>query len=178
MIDESKERWRPVRDFEGFYEVSNMGRIRSLARWVSARDGKRLIEGKVIDGSKSRAGYQKVELCAGPNRRYCMIHQAVAEAFVPGNGVLVRHLDGDPSNNCAENLAWGSFKDNEDDKRRHGRVPVGERHPNAKLNDQVVRSIRRMSDQGFSQLRIAKELGLNRGVVGVVVRREGWTHVS
>lgn len=178
MICESEERWRQVREWEGLYEVSNMGRVRSLSRWVAARDGRKLVEGRILKLVVGRFGYHKVSLQDGIRVKHTNIHRLVAQSFLPGTGEVVRHLDGDPSNSRVDNLAWGSYKDNEEDKRRHGRVPSGERHHAAVLNETLVRSIQQMSGQGFSQLRIAKELGLNRGVIGQVVRGERWTHVQ
>jgi hypothetical protein len=172
------ERWRPIAGLEGLYEVSNHGRVRSVARWVAARKGRRLIEGRVLRPRVGTAGYQRVTLCNGPFQHFAHVHRIVAETFVPGKThQIVRHLDGNPLNNHASNLAWGTYADNEADKARHGRRPIGESHPGAKMTDEHVRSIRDMHSRGFSQLAIAKELSLNRGVVGNVVRGEGWAHV-
>jgi hypothetical protein len=176
-VSDTEERWRPVVGWESLYEVSNLGSVRSVARWVSCRDGRRLIEGRILKPAKSLGCYWRVVLCSGETQKSEHIHRLVAKAFVLGSGPLVRHLDGDGFNNRAENLAWGSFVDNESDKRRHGRTPRGEAHPNSKMTDGVVRQIRELHERGFSQLKIASSLGLNRGVVGVVVRGEGWTHV-
>jgi hypothetical protein len=173
-----EERWRPVRHFSGLYEVSNLGAVRSVAHWVPARDGHRLIEGRVLKQRKSVGLYWSVMLCNGPEERHAHVHRLVAEAFVAGTGKVVRHLDGDGFNNVASNLAWGSYADNEADKARHGRTPRGEAHPNSKMTDGHVKQIRELHARGFSQLAIAKALGLNRGVVGIVVRGEGWTHVQ
>ena len=178
MVDEKRERWRPVLHWEGKYEVSDLGRVRSVARWVAARRGRRLIEGRVLAPYRKPEGYGRVELCDGPRQESHDLHRLVAYAFVAGAGDVVRHLDGDGSNNAASNLAWGSFADNEADKARHGRTPRGEAHPNSKMTDGHVRRIRELHARGLNQLQIAAALGLNRGVVGVVLRGEGWTHVE
>ena len=172
------ERWRPVASFEGRYEVSSAGRVRSVARWVAARGGKRLVEGRVLSPSISSGGYPRVTLTDGRRELWVNVHRLVAESFLSGeSNQVVRHLDGNPANNAVENLAWGTFADNEADKLRHGRRPLGEAHPRSKMTDGHVRAIRDMSSRGISQLAIARALGLNRGVVGIVVRGEGWTHV-
>lgn len=172
----SEERWRPVMEWEGLYEVSNRGAVRSVARWVLCRDGRRLAEGKVLRPAMT-SGYWRVALSDGERRELQLVHRLVATAFIPGCGDVVRHLDGNGMNNDEANLAWGSYADNETDKLRHGRRPMGESHPNSKMTDGHVREIRSLHGRGFSQLKIASALGLNRGVVGVVVRGEGWTHV-
>ena len=175
---ECAERWRPVRDWEGLYEVSDLGNVRSVARWVSCREGKRLSEGRILQPGKSLGKYWKVELSDGSRHASVHIHRLVAIAFVMGVGAHVRHLDGNGFNNCVDNLAWGSPAENEADKLRHGRRPIGEKHHNSRITEQHVRTIRSLHERGFTQLAIAAHLGLNRGVVGTVVRREGWTHVT
>ena len=177
-MSKAKEVWRPVDGYEGLYEVSNMGEVRSVARWVSCRTGKRLSEGVILARRVSVGHYWSVSLSRNSKYEKCLVHRLVAKAFCPGSGVVVRHLDGDGFNNNASNLAWGSYEDNEADKLRHGRRPMGESHPNSKMTDGNVRTIRDMHKRVFSQLAIARDLGLNRGVVGIVVRGEGWTHVA
>lgn len=170
------ERWRPVLGFEGLYEVSSLGRVRSVARWVAARDGRRLVEGRVLTPSLGEY-YLSVQLSDGVRVRHTHVHRIVAEAFVLGSGAVVRHLDGNPANNLPANLAWGSYLDNEADKARHGRVPKGLTHPRAVLTVEQVKSIRVLHARGHSQLKISAALGLNRGVVGCVVRGESYVDV-
>lgn len=183
MIDQcqfecaTEERWRPVIAFEGLYEVSNLGRVRSVARFIRVRDGKRLMEGRILKIRIDNEGYPRVTLCNAPKEVTSHVHRLVAEAFVAGCGPLVRHLDGNPQNCRDSNLAWGSYPENEADKARHGKTPRGESHVNSKMTDTAVRQIRELHARGFTQLSIAEALGLNRGVVGNVVRKEGWTHV-
>jgi hypothetical protein len=172
-----QERWRPVDGFAGLYEVSNFGRVRSIARWIACREGRRLSEGRILRPKVDHTGYLKVTLCNGQQQKPAFVHRLVAEAFVPGCGDVVRHLDGDSVNARADNLAWGSHADNEADKKRHDRVPIGERHPNAKVTDAIVRQIRALSRRGFSQLAIADATGINRGTVGCIARGERWAHV-
>lgn len=179
-MSEPQERWRPVIGWEGMYEVSNTGFVRSVARWVAARGGRRLSEGKVLSPYvQEDTGYHRVCLSDHKNGReeHANVHRLVALAFVPGTGAVVRHLDGNGSNNDASNLAWGSHADNEADKERHGRVPRGETHGMSVLNADLVRNIRELHQRGFSQLKIAAALNLNRGVIGNVVRGESWTHI-
>lgn len=106
--------WRPVFNYEGLYDVSADGQVRSLPR-----RGKR---GRVLAGVIDSRGYMAVNLCRSGGQRVRRIHVLVAEAFHGRRqqGQVVRHLDGNPLNNQAGNLAWGTYRDNEDDKVRHG----------------------------------------------------------
>jgi len=170
------ERWRPVADWEGAYEVSNFGRVRSVSRWVQAKLGRRLVEGRILK-LKRADHYFVAYLCDGDRELSALVHRLVASAFVPGAGQVVRHLDGNGFNNLPSNLAWGSYADNEADKALHGRVPKGLSHPRAVLTAESLAVIRDMHGRGFSQLAIARHTKLNRGVVGTVVRGETYRDV-
>ncbi|MEA1064721.1 NUMOD4 domain-containing protein [Erwinia sp. HR93] len=174
---EKSERWRPVVNFEGLYEVSNFGRVRSVSRWVDFGKGRRLSEGRLLTIS-IKGAYKNVCLCNNGVELTKTIHRLVAEAFVAGTGKVVRHLDGNSLNNHADNLAWGSYQDNENDKARHGRTLKGEKHHNAKLTREDVINIRQMHARGMTQLAIAAALCIGRGAVGCVVRGETWEHIE
>lgn len=90
-------------------------------------------------------GYPFVCIIIDGQRKSVPVHRLVCSAFhgiAPTKVSIVRHLDGDPTNSLPDNLAWGSYAQNEADKRRHGRVADGERHGAAKLTEDAVRIIR------------------------------------
>ena len=104
------EEWRPIAGYEGVYEVSDQGRVRSLDRLVRANSGWRSTGIRYFTPSPSGKNrkYKKV-LLRNPKKQY-LVHRLVLEAFVgprPDN-CEARHLDGDPSNNRLDNLAWGT----------------------------------------------------------------------
>ena len=112
------EVWRAVKDYEGLYEVSNLGRIRSVPRTVRVGKGKgyeRLIESKILSPSINGSGY-KIIILKKPNHKVICrtIHRLVAEAFIPNPNNLtdVNHKDEDKMNNNVENLEWMAHKDN------------------------------------------------------------------
>lgn len=177
QLNEKTERWRPVIGFEGLYEISNQGRVRSVSRWVSIGKGKRLSEGRIISQS-IKEGYPTVCLCNCGIEQHKTVHRILAESFIPGSGEVVRHLDGDKLHCTEDNLAWGSYADNEKDKREHGRLVYGEAHHQAKLTIEMVKDIRAMHERGITQLSIARSIGIGRGAVGCVIRGETWRHVK
>lgn len=110
----SATEWRPVTGYEGLYEVSGDGQVRSLRRQGSP--------GGILVGGMDHGGYLQVNLCAGNITRSRKVHLLVAEAFHGARafGQVARHLDGNRLNNRASNLAWGSYADNQLDTVRHG----------------------------------------------------------
>jgi len=109
--------WRAVLGFDGLYEVSDAGEVRSLARVTNGAH----YRGRVLQQETLRGGYRRVVLSKGGIRVRKAVHRLVAEAFVDRTGGdVVRHFDGDPANNSADNLRWGTPGENLRDKRRHG----------------------------------------------------------
>lgn len=114
------EEWRPVEGLLGLYEVSSLGNVRSLDRWVQFKDGRkpRFYPGVLFKLQSDADGYHIVRL---KGKTY-KVHRLVALAFVgpaPG-GAVVCHDDGDPKNNRADNLRWDTPRENRLDQQRHG----------------------------------------------------------
>lgn len=102
------EEWRPVRGHEGHYEVSSLGRVRSVARISSGK----AFAGKVLSQITNQKGYKKVNLWVDKQRTTRFVHRVVAEAFLEGDGETVNHKDGDKTHNAASNLEWATNRQN------------------------------------------------------------------
>lgn len=106
---EINEVWRPIEGFECLYEVSNLGRVKSLDRWVVYKDGKkRLFKGQLLISVRNRDGYMRVCLHKDSLQYNKCIHRLVAEAFIPNpnNLPMVNHIDEVKTNNRVDNLEW------------------------------------------------------------------------
>lgn len=102
------EEWREVRDFENHYEVSNLGRLRSI---ITSQGTYRK---RMKKPSLDRNGYENTKLYKN-NIAYCkLIHRLVAEAFIPNpeHKLTVNHIDGIKSNNHVNNLEWNTYSEN------------------------------------------------------------------
>lgn len=113
------EMWEPISGYDGRYEVSNKGRVRSvtMARLVNNRYGGKNIRtdtGREIKPIDHGNGYLYVTLHKGEERKNHFVHRLVAEAFCQkdGHGDVINHKDGDKKNNMAENLEWCTQREN------------------------------------------------------------------
>lgn len=109
------EIWKPVDGYEGLYEVSSLGRVKSLTRTrrQPAKNGStstHTYEGRILHPVRQNNGYLNVNLCG----KVVGVHRLVAAAFIPNDDNLpqVNHLDGNKANNVAENLEWCTAKQN------------------------------------------------------------------
>ena len=124
------EQWRAVPDWEGFYEVSDQGRVRSVDRIVPSRPGfTARRKGKVLRARVNTSGHLEVKLQRDGARRSVGVHRLVLTAFVGPcpEGMEACHADDDKSNNHLSNLRWDTRSANTYDKVRNGRHPMASR---------------------------------------------------
>lgn len=110
-----KEEWKKVKGYEGYYEISNLGHLRSVDRYVIRKDGVRhFCKGKLISQNLNTDGYPQAKLCMNAQNTAVRIHRLVAEHFVPNpfNYQEVNHIDCDRSNNVYTNLQWCTHIEN------------------------------------------------------------------
>lgn len=109
MIEQpDKERWKDVIGYEGLYQVSNLGRVKSVDRLTTDKNGRTYtVKGKILNQSKV-GDYLRVSLYTNNVARGKLVHRLVAEAFIPNPNKyeIVNHKDENKLNNCSDNLEW------------------------------------------------------------------------
>lgn len=117
------ERWLPIPGWDGVYDVSDHGRVRSRARFVDAKLGsKRWQSERVLSPGRMPHGHLTVRLCRNATGKSHAVHRLVLLAFVgPGpDGTECCHNNGDPADNRLSNLRWDTRIENQRDRVRHG----------------------------------------------------------
>jgi hypothetical protein len=108
------EIWKPITGYEGYYEVSNLGNVRSIARVVNCNGHPKQTETFVLLPLIDRQGYYKIQLHKDGNVKTFKVHRLVAMAFLPNDNHYrcINHKDEDKGNNCVTNLEWCTHKYN------------------------------------------------------------------
>lgn len=178
-----QEVWKPVQGYEGIYEVSNLGRVRSLDRFTRNRWGTlRPVAGAMKVPQVKREGYCYLNLYSERKARPMYVHRLVALAFLPNPDDLpqVNHKDGDKANNAVTNLEWCSKSDNCQHAIDEGLYEQarGESSGSAKVTESDVIEMRRLWASGMLQKDIAARFGIGRKAVTKIVNRQRWKHVA
>lgn len=171
-MTDTVERWLPVVGWEGLYEVSDLGKVRSLPR----KTIRGVLGGRELRPGMCSNGYMLVALCQNGRPESRLVHHLVADAFIGPrpDGHQCCHNDGTRDNNALDNLRWDDTAGNQSDRVKHGTSNRGERSSTAKLTEAQVLEIR--ADPRV-QSKIATEFGISRQNVSIIKRRINWAHL-
>lgn len=175
------EEWRNVVGFEGLYQVSNFGRVRSVTT-KETQNTFILSRSKKVNKIKKQT-FDKVfnrpylGLWKNNKQKICKPHTLVMEAFVGlrPKGMECCHNDGNPQNNHLSNLRWDTPKNNQADRVKHGTTNRGEQCGKAKLTLEQIRVIRQ--DNRLQRI-IAAEYGVMQNTISRIKSGKRWTHSS
>lgn len=174
------ENWKWIKDYEGRYEVSNVGRVRSYIIPDSKGELSRRPQIILKQGVHNK-GYLLVGLFNGMGGRCtARVHRLVLQEFIgqcPRN-MQAAHLDGDPGNNKLDNLQWVTPKENQHHRNDHGTSNRGERQWNSKLTANNVQDIRARLDRGELQQGIADKYHVCHSVISSIFRNKSWKHLE
>lgn len=174
-----KEIWKPIKNYEGLYEVSNFGRVKSLSK---KRTGGRynclmVYKERILKPGENAQGYLKLDLCKNGTVKTHRVNRLVLAAFAGESFLECNHVDGDKKNNHIENLEYCSCSENHKHAYKIGLMDRrGEKHHLAKINNAIVKNIRankfRLTVQEFSLL---YEISIS--AVWNIIKRKSWNHV-
>lgn len=172
------EIWKDVPGYESIYEVSSLGRVRSVDRTISKRGNRgstysTVIKGRIRRQKLTKFGYLEIALSNGKRKdmSHLRMNRLVAVAFIPNPNNLpeVHHIDHDKTNNQVGNLRWVTSSENTKEAikagRHHGGFKVGVNHHNAKFTDDQILSMFSLEKAGLKRSEIADVIGCSRGYV-------------
>lgn len=174
--------WRPIKGYEGIYEVSEYGQIKSLGR-RNARGT--LIRERILKPWMDRLGYVYATLSDDTRKKRFPCHRLVAQAFIgdcPDN-MEVNHKDGNKLNNHHSNLEYVTHHENMlhswRELNRIATVARGSKSAQAKLSEGDIEEIRRLyHDEKLSQRTLGKMYRVSSVAIGQIIRRKSWVHIE
>jgi hypothetical protein len=177
VLTPTEERWRPIRDFEGIFEVSDQGNVRRIvSRYLNPRVS-------LLKQETHKQGYKRIHFRQNGRGRRALVHVLVAEAFLGEQpaGTQINHIDGDKANNRADNLEFVTPSRNV----RHSldvlgvQRAKGERNGMASLTDEQAQQIRMMHKTGrYKQVELARMFNTSPTVIGRLLLRKTWRHID
>lgn len=164
--------WKPIKGYEGRYEISDDGQVRSLPRTKS--------KGGLLKRYET-VGYWRVCLYSEGSKKKneCFVHSLVLEAFAGDRpeGMQAAHLNGNRKDNRIANLSWETPKDNTGHKYGHGTLVRGDDNYNALMTDDKVRELRARYKNGERPKDLFEEYGISRGCGQNIIYGRNWRHV-
>jgi hypothetical protein len=172
-----EETWKDIVGYEGAYQISNLGRIKTLPRILIRRNGSpQTIKPKIRKNTLGNNGYYTLTLQVdGKKIRTEYIHQLLAKTFIPNpeNHPNVCHKNDIKTDNRLENLYWGTRKDNAEDSVRNGRhVNTG-----AVLTIEKVREIRTLLAEGFTHGELSRRFHVGITAISNIKLGKTWTTI-
>lgn len=167
------EKWRDVVGYEGLYQVSNMGRLKSLHYEKSV----------ILNPRTASDGYINVTLTRNGEKKYFRLHILVAQAFIPNpDNLPVVHHDDDNKANCrADNLHWTTHSENTKLAYESGAAKSGCKHHYAKFTSEQVKEIRESYipyDSEFGARALARKLNVNIKTIYKIINGTSYKDVT
>lgn len=178
-FNDKNEVWRPVVGYEGYYEVSSLGNVRSVDRYVEGRNG--MLKSTDICKWKNHGNYLQVSLHKDDKKNGYGVQRLAGFAFVPNplNLPEANHINTIRYDNRSNNINWMTGEDNKKYSIEMGTWCHGERHNKTKLKEPDVIEIRRLHATGeYNYEDLAKMYNINPCNISRIVKRINWKHLK
>ena len=173
--EQIEEIWKPIQGYEGFYEISNLGRVKSNTRFVRHNcGGLKKVEEHILSQLITRKnGYCQVFLWKNGKRKVFLVHRLVLHAFVGQcpDGMEVRHINSVPSDNRLCNLVYGTHSENTIDTLNLGK------NGRQRLNPAKVKEIREKAIEGQTAKSLSIEYGVSKRAIQKVVNHTTYSWI-
>lgn len=169
-----EEVWKDIPGYEGLYQASNKGLIRSLDKDVWNGHAYYRVPGRIMRPKIKNSGYKELVLRKNNKAKSITLHRLICITFNGDRrdeGLIVCHKDGDPLNNSAENLYWATHKQNTQDMIDHGNSTFGKKARHVKLTEKEVLEIFHSTE---TQKALAEKYNVTRGAIGDIKRGDNW----
>lgn len=183
-MDEINEEWKDVVGYEGFYQVSNLGRVKSMDRVIKRRKyGQFKKYGVILVLNVGYRGYVDTKLHKNGVKMGKLVHRLVAEAFIPNpeNKPVVNHKNGDKEDNRLCNLEWATYSENSQHAIDTGLTPIPKGVASGKTtltNEKVLAICSELDKYERSQKSIAEEYGVSVGCIGDIHTGARWNWLT
>lgn len=179
------EIWKDIPEYEGYYQVSNLGNVRSLDRIrethpSAKKQFKVFKKGFLLTPDLTHGGYLRFSLSKDKKTKKFSSHRLVAQAFIPNpeNKEQVNHKDGNKLNNSIDNLEWCTGSENIRHAYKNGlQSQVGEKNAASKLTNEQVKEIKVKLLNGVSPKEISNSYPIHRTSVYDIINGRNWSHV-